>query len=488
MGGAQHQPLSRRVIFISDYNWKVVYRMSLKTKITKWLEELLAEPLERLARWIDEQNKIADEARKAEEPETDGEKNEPISVPTEPKEQETSKDEQKNCLSAYPLGLASCWGGTNASKRMMNVLAPRMADATFKDRLKFMLDRGCTVAHVILANGGDGESAGYAAWRDADKAKMLERLHAIEAAGLVPVPWLITDDSVSLRRELFANADKLVKSLADFILGSPYCVLGLEMDEDKATLNEWRKVRDALRKIYAGPIGVHHTSGNNLAFASLGDIVLGQLNPGCSESQVATQIATIRKMGKRAVGFEYDRGPNRKLAVAALKAGAEGVGNWDGGAVPGVAQNATVADPPASTSTTTQITAEDAVDFAQLSWPWGGFKGANAKLDAKARIFNLSVKADGMTYRWVQGGCENLGASSREDASCLACLFCLLDGKWQGGKFDWISTSRTSRDFKNIGEGYNGWRKDAIGKASKYAFVIVSRDGKKRTNVISCGK
>ena len=421
--------------------------MSLKMKITRWIENALA----KLAKWVEEQNAIADEARKAE---TDAEEITPISVPTGAKDGDDGEDKQ-NCLSAYPLGLASCWGGTNASKRMMNILAPRMADATFKDRIKFQKDRGCTVAHVILANGGDGESAGYAAWRDADRSYMLVRFRAIEAAGLVPVPWLITDDSASMRKELFANPERLIRNMADFILGAPYCVLGLEMDEDKATLGEWRKVRDALRKIYAGPVATHHTSGN-FAFASLGDIVLGQLNPGCTESQVAAQIATIRKMGKRAVGFEYDRGPNRKLAVAALKAGAEGVGNWDGGEVPGMQDSAV---------TMQDKSAEDAVDYSQLSWPWGGFKGAGARLDAKARIFNLAVKASGMTYKWMQGGCENLGASSREDAACLACLFVLIDGRWQGGKFDWISTSRTSRDFKNISEGYNGWRKDAIAKA-----------------------
>lgn len=434
--------------------------MSIKTQIRALLEHAL----EKLMRWIDEQNAIADDAREAEEGGGIG------------------QDEQKNCLSVYPLGIASCWGGTNASKRMMNALAPKMADATFKDRLKFMTDRNCTVAHVFLVNGGDGESAGYAAWRDADRAKMLERFNAVEAAGLVPIPWLIADDSVALRSELFENPDKLVKAMADFILGAPYVVLGLEMDENKATLGEWRKVRDALRKIYAGPIAVHHTSGNSFAFASLGDIVLGQLNKGCTEAQVANQIATIKRMGKRAVGFEYDRGPNRKLAVAALKAGAEGCGNWDGGEVPGVAtaeKDSTVKP---------QDSAEDAVNFSQLSWNWGGFKGGSAQLDAKARIFNLSVKSSGMSYKWMQGGCENLGAANREDAACLACLFCLIGGKWIGGKFDWISTSRTSRDFKNIGEGYSGWDKQAISKAAKYAFVIVSKDGKRRTNVIVCGK
>ena len=461
--------------------------MGLKSQITKLLERVLAEPLERLARWIAEQNAIADAARAAEEAE-DARESAPISMPTDAKKADAAKDEQKNCLSVFPLGIASCWGGSNASKRMMNVLAPRMSKNTFQDRLKFMLDRGCTVAHVILANGGDGESAGYAAWRDADRSYMLERFRAIEAAGLVPVPWLITDDSASMRKELFANPERLIRNMADFILGAPYCVLGLEMDEDKATLGEWRKVRDALRKIYAGPVATHHTSGNNFAFASLGDIVLGQLNPGCTESQVAAQIATIRQMGKRAVGFEYDRGPNRKLAVAALKAGAEGCGNWDGGAVPGAAatveENATVQPPQAAQAKSE----EDAVDYSLLDWCWGGFKGGGASLDGKARIMGLRVTSGGLSYSWMSGGCENLGASSKDDAACIAALFCLMGGKWRGGKFDWISTSRTTRDFKNIAEAYNGWDREAVGKADKFAFVICSRDGKKRTNVALCAK
>ena len=58
-----------------------------------------------------------------------------------------------------------------------------------------------------------------------------------------------------------------------------------------------------------------------------------------------------------------------------------------------------------------------------------------------------------------------------------------VGGKWQGGKFDWISTSRLSRDFKNVRDGYGGWRKDAIEAAEAFAFVICSKDGKRRSNV-----
>ncbi len=131
----------------------------------------------------------------------------------------------------------------------------------------------------------------------------------------------------------------------------------------------------------------------------------------------------------------------------------------------------------------------DAVDFAALDWCWGGFKGGSAKPVDGVEITALKVTADGLSYKWARGGCEKLGASSSTDYSqTLACFFVRIDGKWQGGKFDWISTSRLSRDFKNVREGYGGWDKNAVLKASEYAFVIVSADGKKRTNIIKAGR
>jgi hypothetical protein len=127
-------------------------------------------------------------------------------------------------------------------------------------------------------------------------------------------------------------------------------------------------------------------------------------------------------------------------------------------------------------------------DYSALDWCWGGFKGGSAKQVDGVEISNLKVNYDGMSYSWKSGGCEKLGASSKTDASCLACLFCKVDGKWVGGKFDWISTSRTSRDFKNIHDGYNGWNPKALTSAKEYAFVIVSKDGKRRSNVVTCGR
>lgn len=131
----------------------------------------------------------------------------------------------------------------------------------------------------------------------------------------------------------------------------------------------------------------------------------------------------------------------------------------------------------------------DVDKFNELQWSYGGFRGQDAIKCEDTIIADLKIKSNGLSYRWVAGGCESLGASDRTDASAtLACLFCLIGGKWQGGKFDWISTSRVTRDFHNIETSYHGWDADAISKASAYRFVIVSKNGKRRTNVIEVNK
>lgn len=126
----------------------------------------------------------------------------------------------------------------------------------------------------------------------------------------------------------------------------------------------------------------------------------------------------------------------------------------------------------------------DEVEFSLLKWDFGGFDGSRANLVDGCCIGPLSVRENGLSYVWQEGGCEMLGAKSREDACCIAALFCFLDGKWVGGKFDWISTSRTTRDFKNLND-YNGWTMDTFNRAEKYAFVIVSKNGSMRSNVIT---
>lgn len=126
----------------------------------------------------------------------------------------------------------------------------------------------------------------------------------------------------------------------------------------------------------------------------------------------------------------------------------------------------------------------DEVPFGSLRWDYGGFKGGKATLSDRARIKGLKVSRNGLSYSWESGGREDMGASGPHDAACLACLFCHVRDQWLDGKFDWISTDRRTRDLENIESGYGGWEYEAFRDADAYAFVIVSMDGKRRTNVI----
>lgn len=133
--------------------------------------------------------------------------------------------------------------------------------------------------------------------------------------------------------------------------------------------------------------------------------------------------------------------------------------------------------------------AGDAVVFSALKWTYGGHDGSKAKFTGDAVIGGLSVNNSGMSYSWKSGGCENIGASSGGDYSqTMACFFIKEpDGVWRGGKFDKISTSRVTRDFKNIADGYHGWNAGRFKGAKECAFVIVSKGGY-RTNVIRGAK
>lgn len=133
-----------------------------------------------------------------------------------------------------------------------------------------------------------------------------------------------------------------------------------------------------------------------------------------------------------------------------------------------------------------EIGAEDEVPFESLSWHYGGFRGASA-VKTTAVISGLKATSKNMSYHWRTGGCETLGASSSSDYNhTVACFFVQRgDGRWVGGKFDFISTSRRSRGFENIYEGYGGWSLSGVPNPCPCAFVIVSTDGRRRTNVIA---
>lgn len=370
---------------------------------------------------------------------------------------------------------SSNWDGANAAKRMMNLVSPKFSDAKVKEYLDWQVGIGCDHVHLLLVNEADGEGAGYDALADASVRKTaLARVQQIRARGMGIVAWIVADDSDAQRKKIFADPAKYAEGLKDYMPYLSYICLGLEMDEGEGSAAQWTALRDAIKAAgWTGPFATHHTSGK-MTHAGLGSIVMDQLDPSCTVADIARSVKALRSKGFEVCGFEYSRGPDKAKAEAALSAGAFGCGNWKGSA-------ATVAPIVAPVTPTASA---DAVDFASLEWAWGGFNGKNAKPVEGVEIGSLKVTADGMSYKWVKGGCEQLGAASRDDYDhTLACFFVRIGGKWQGGKIDWISTSRTSRDFKNVRDGYGGWRKDAIEAAEAFAFVICSKDGKRRSNV-----
>lgn len=143
---------------------------------------------------------------------------------------------------------------------------------------------------------------------------------------------------------------------------------------------------------------------------------------------------------------------------------------------------------PASMPEGEPATSPPAVETAPapaLVFRFGGFDGSRAKEVAGCRIGSFWMDRDAMSYKWVSGGCEALGASDRGDYShTVACAFYWDGSLWIGGKFDWISSSRTTRSFENIHNGYGGWDAGAFFSAKRRAFCIVSADGKRRSNIL----
>ena len=132
-------------------------------------------------------------------------------------------------------------------------------------------------------------------------------------------------------------------------------------------------------------------------------------------------------------------------------------------------------DPPGQTEPAPEpeASAADQVDYAALQWTCGGFAGGSAERCNGVAIADLRVTASGMS-----------SANSHENADCIAAVFVRVAGAWQGGKMDWISSDRLTRDWHNVRGGYKGWSGGLLDSADAFAFVIVSSDGRRRTNVI----
>ena len=128
--------------------------------------------------------------------------------------------------------------------------------------------------------------------------------------------------------------------------------------------------------------------------------------------------------------------------------------------------------------------ASDPLPPGAVRWCYGGFDGSRARHDARCRISSLRVSnPSGLSLKW-NSGVPGDWATDKSGLVIFALFFQAGDGSWKGGKIDWIDTSRSTRDFKNPSTGYGGWNWSEYLAAHKHAAVIVSADGKKRSNWI----
>jgi hypothetical protein len=116
----------------------------------------------------------------------------------------------------------------------------------------------------------------------------------------------------------------------------------------------------------------------------------------------------------------------------------------------------------------------------EVVWAFGGFDGAAAtETDVKVHIDRVSK--DTLYLRWEKDMAIWGYPHARTDG--IACLFVqCADKVYRGGKFEWISSSRNTRSFANIINKYGGWTLEGVPNPTKILFVVVSKDGKKRSN------
>ncbi len=122
----------------------------------------------------------------------------------------------------------------------------------------------------------------------------------------------------------------------------------------------------------------------------------------------------------------------------------------------------------------------DAVPFSSLVWAYGGFNGSSAILDTP-RLSNASCNGSTYSYKW-DVGMSAWGASDSDYSKSICAAFVERDGQLVGGKFDWVSVSRSSRGLGHL-EFYSGWN-ESLPLSGRVVFVVVNANGKLRSNVI----
>lgn len=330
---------------------------------------------------------------------------------------------------------ASCWNGSNAQQRMMNVLSPGMSADKFAQYRDWMRSIGCNTAHVFLSNRRDGEGAGYSIYKgewswEIDPANcrlMRERIADLRAHGFAVVVWLLADDSSAWNKEAAKNFPRYLADLeAQGLLAEASTVVaGLELDEYYQSAQVSALI-NAIRKVWPGKVGTHQTSGR-YEFSALADVIFYQVNPGKTAAQIKAEAQiVIKATGKPLCFFELARQPNRALCDAAFAGGAFAVGNWKGEAA---AQPPTPApaDWPAELSTVTWLHAN------VRDWP------ATAKMTA-------SISGGQIRFPYDKADVWPVASSGVEKGTnANVWTIAKIGGQWFAGTWEWLRKGQTSK-------------------------------------------
>lgn len=126
--------------------------------------------------------------------------------------------------------------------------------------------------------------------------------------------------------------------------------------------------------------------------------------------------------------------------------------------------------------------AADQIAYGALRWTYGGIGGGGY---SPSGVAISGLKASGNTLSFHYDANLSAWGYGKDAIAAYACLFVQKsDGSWVGGKFDWISSSRSSRDLNNVRGGYEGWSLAGVPNPCPIAFVILDANGKRRSNVV----
>ena len=156
-------------------------------------------------------------------------------------------------------------------------------------------------------------------------------------------------------------------------------------------------------------------------------------------------------------------------------------GSMQSGTFSGSASSATSAG--TSATDTSGYEVADEVPYGSLKWTYGGISGRGYGASGVS-ISGLRISGRSLSFHYG----TNLSAwgYSKDAIGGYACLFVQKeDGSWVGGKFDWISSSRSSRGLENVFGGYSGWTLSGVPNPCQAAFVILDASKKRRSNVIA---